>query len=790
MGATEPGTFGVLLHRHRTEAGLTQDELAERAAVSVRAVSDLERGVTRAPQRHTIQQLAIALGLADEDRVRFQESGRRRTLGGSRPRVHGSTSPPTNLMDEPTPFIGREPETAEIAALLLQPTVRLVTLTGTGGTGKTRLALRVAQQILVQFEDGVFFVSLGSIGDPKLVPSAIAATVGVNERKSQALVDVLQEHFRGRHLLLLLDNLEHLIDASDVVAALLDACPRLSILVTSRFLLHLSREHEYPVPPLSVPDIKHLPSFEALFRYDAMALFVQQAQSARPSFTLTPQNAVAVAAICSRLDGLPLAIELAAARIRVFPPQALLVRLSNRLELLSGGARDLPARQQTLRATIDWSYELVSGAEQTVLARLSVFAGGCTLEAAEAVCHAAGTLSLDALQGITGLIEKNLLRQDGGADGECRFVMLETIREYATEKLTLSGEERQSRDAHAKYFLAMAREAAATRHGPGLGGVLEYLERDLDNIRNALIWSRDYGEPAAGLEMATALGGFWIGRGHVAEGIDWLTTFLKICPESGDLRGVALNDASYLSSIHGNYEGAHRFAAENVRIARERGDPEQIARALASLPRLMLVDRNIDGILQVTQEGIALAHRTGDTDLLALHLLSRAEGMRIAHNYAEARSLYVESLELSRGLGDAAMIASNLHNLIEVELDEGKLDRAAELAVEKVTIALQLRHVWIDCYTLLDCARLAAARENFLGAAQLLAAATQMFQSTGVLIASPERAGYDSTLSLLREELEDDEFASLWEEGQAMSPEEALTCASKVAHSGGRSTSG
>ena len=407
-----------------------------------------------------------------------------------------------------------------------RPQVRLVTLTGPGGTGKTRLARQVARRLSDQFADGVFFVSLAAVAEAKLVPSTIASVLGVKERERQSLTETVQEYLQDKQLLLILDNFEHLLAATPLVANLLPPCPQLSLLVTSRFLLHLSREHEYPVPALSIPDAGHLPPLGALSRYEGVALFLQQAEAARPSFTLTTENATSVAQICLRLDGLPLAIELAAARIRVFSPQALLGRLSHRLQVLRGGAVDSPLRQQTLRATIDWSYDLLNGAEQVLLARLSVFAGGCTLAAVGAVCAAGSDLPIDALDGITGLIEKSLLGQVEGANSEPRFFMLETLREYAAEKLASSGEERPTREAHAQYFLGVAREAVLARREPEFGVCLERLESELDNMRTAFGWLRDHGEPSLGLEFTTALDGFWIGRGHVTEGVEWFKTFL------------------------------------------------------------------------------------------------------------------------------------------------------------------------------------------------------------------------------------------------------------------------
>jgi non-specific serine/threonine protein kinase len=355
--------------------------------------------------------------------------------------------------------------------------------------------------------------------------------------------------------------------------------------------------------------------------------------------------------------------------------------------------------------------------------------------------------------------------------------MLETVREYAVERLSQSSEERQVREAHARHILGIAREAAPAFRRREMGIWLERLEHDQDNVRTALSWLRDQGEPAAGLELTTVLGSFWIASGRVAEAVDWFSTFLSACPENNELRSVALNDASFLAFLHGDRDVALQFAEESVRIAREGEDPRLIGRALGNLPRILLAAGDMDRHRDITEEGIAIAQRIGDPDLLAFHFLSKAEGLRMTHNYGEARKLYRESLELYQELELTEMVATNLHNLVQVELDEGHLDQAAALLREKVEIARQLRNPWIDSYTLLTCARLAAAHDNLPAAARLLSAATNMFQSSGVLIDTPEQAGYDSTLSGLHEGLEDDEFASYWEEGQAMTWPEALAYA-------------
>src|ERR671921_1271479 len=345
-----------------------------------------------------------------------------------------------NLPPQPTSLIGREKEVSEVCERLSRPEVKLLTLTGAGGTGKTRLGLQAAAELTQQFEDGVFFVSLAAISDPQLVVGAVAGTLGVKEAGGQPLVESLEYYLDDKHILLVLDNFEQVLEAAPMITEMLSGAPNLKVLATSRIPLRLYGEHEYSVPPLALPDPKRPPPVERLSHYEAVRLFVERAQAAKADFSVTNENAPAVAEICYRLDGLPLAIELAAARIKLLTPQAMLGRLGNRLQVLTGGPRDLPARQQTLRATIDWSYNLLEEGEQRLFRRLSVFAGGRTLEAIEAVCDAEDDLPVDPLDGVSSRLDKSLVRQEEGPEGEPRFVMLETIHEYAREKLQQSGE--------------------------------------------------------------------------------------------------------------------------------------------------------------------------------------------------------------------------------------------------------------------------------------------------------------------------------------------------------------
>jgi len=433
---------------------------------------------------------------------------------------------PPHLPIQPTPFIGREKEVDAVHHLFLREDVRLVTLTGPGGVGKTRMALHVAEQLRAHFADGVWFVSLAPISDPDLVIPTIAQTLGLWEAGERSLLEQLQVFLRERQVLLLLDNFEQVVRAAMHVANLLTICSHLKVLVTSREVLHVRAEREFPVPTLSLPDPKRLPDLVALSQYEAVALFIQRAQAARPEFQVTNANAPVVAEICVRLDGLPLAIELAATRIKLLPLQALLTRLGQRLQLLTSSARDVPAHQQTLRNTIQWSYDLLDAQEQQLFCRLSVFVSGCTLEAVEAISAALGNATLPVLDGVVSLIDKNLLQQTAQEGEEIRLLMLETIREYGWEALAERQEREAIQAAHAAYYLALAEEAERALGGPQQLLWLERLEREYDNLHAALHWLRLQGSRVEGggeaaeqaLRLETALSWFWIMRGYQNDG--------------------------------------------------------------------------------------------------------------------------------------------------------------------------------------------------------------------------------------------------------------------------------
>ncbi len=513
-----PTAFQQLLRRHRLAAGLTQEALAERAGLSVHGIQKLEQGVTH-PYRDTIQRLVSALRLSDEDARAFRAvapTARRRQPS---PPTSPAGPPWHNLPGPLTSFVGRERELAAVAALV--GAARLVTLTGPGGVGKTRLALRAAEELAADFPDGVVFVSLAELDQPAQVLPAMARAFGVREGR-RPLGSVLGELLRSRHILLVLDNCEQVVGSAPALGALLAGCPRLTLLATSRAPLQLSAEQVFPVPPLALPSVAAAP--EELAQVEAVALFLERARAVAPEFSLTVGNAAAVAGICRALDGLPLALELAAARVRLLPPGALLERMTNRLALLTAGAVDLPARQRTLRATLAWSYDLLGQDERALFRRLGVFVGGCALDLAEAVARGAGSCEIDLLEGLDALVRHSLLRQEE-ADGEPRCWMLETVREFALERLGAAGEEAATRQAHADSLLRLVEVDPPLRRRERLLVIplpLSRWERERENLRQALEWYAQQGDAESELRLVTRSFQLWWNVGPLAEGLGWL----------------------------------------------------------------------------------------------------------------------------------------------------------------------------------------------------------------------------------------------------------------------------
>ncbi len=603
---------------------------------------------------------------------------------------------PTNLPLQPTALIGRDQELAEIEALLSRDDVRLATLTGPGGTGKTRLALQVAADLLESFADGAFVVDLAAITDPALVLPTIAATLGVRETGGQSLRDTLVAYFTDKHLLLLLDNVEQVRDAAPDLADLLGACPGLTLLATSRARLGLRAEHDYLVPPLPTPDPVRVPPLAALAQIASVALFVDRATAARHDFRLTEAIAPAVAKICARLDGLPLAIELAAARVKALSPRAILDRLTNRLKLLIGGARDLPQRQQTLRTTIAWSYDLLSPAEQALFRRLAVFAGGFSLEGAERVVGAAGDLEVDILVGVEVLVDQSLVRQVAAVDDEPRFLMLETIREFGLDQLDVAGEADRTRRAHAAWCLEVAETAAAYLTGPEQAAWLARLAGEHDNCRAALtaLATTSEADNDAQLRLAGALWRFWYTHGHLSEGRRWLDQALghEAATDTAPTpaRATALHGSGMLAYVQGDYARAQTLHEASLAIRRELNDAAGIAASLYNLGLVAGAQGDYARAVDRYEESLAAARMAGDRRGIAAALHKLGSVADDQGDLTRATLLQEESLGILRELGDQRSVAIALNGLGLVAFAQRDYARAARLLEESLEILRQL----------------------------------------------------------------------------------------------------
>jgi predicted ATPase/predicted Ser/Thr protein kinase len=651
----------------------------------------------------------------------------------SEKQVKQAETRPSNIPVQRTRFVGREKEVVFAKELLQRGDVRLVTVTGPGGMGKTRLAVEVANSLLERFPGGIYFVPLSPVSDPSLMASAIVQTLGIREAGGQSPLEVLKKNLRdssGAPMLLLLDNFEHLIQASPVVAELLATAPNLKILVTSRAALHVYGEHEFPVPPLALPDSKSMPSLEALSKCPAVALFVQRAGAAKPDFELNAENAQAVAEICARLDGLPLAIELAAARVKVLSLSSMQTRLASRLQLLTGGARDLPQRQQTLRATIDWSYDLLGPAEQKLFRRLSVFVGGSTLEGVEAVCDTKGDLDLDLLDGTASMVDKSLLQQVEQANGESRFVMLETIREYAREKLEASKEEALTRRAHAAYCLVLAEEEV-TEQGSTVGAeLLERLSLEHDNFGAALEWLTKTGDADWGLRLGAALFRFWETREYLAEGSDRLGKLLQLKSAAGPTKARlrALFAAGVLASEQGDYPAADALLNESLGIAHQLYDKQGVAVSLNALA-VGARDRGDIAIAHcLFEEGVVLWRELGDQKAVARALSNLATVVKLEGDYARVSSLHAECLSIFRGLGDRTGVAWSLNSQGDVARDQGDLAAAQTLYEQGLAIFRELGDRWGIAGTLADLGSLAREQHDCSAARSLYCESLRIFQ--------------------------------------------------------------
>jgi predicted ATPase/serine/threonine protein kinase len=639
----------------------------------------------------------------------------------------------SNLPVQRTGFVGRKKEVAAARELLLRGDARLVTITGPGGIGKTRLALQVASGLAERFPGGIYFVPLSSISDPGLIASAIGQSLGLREGGGHSPLQILKETLQESLLapvLLLLDNFEHLMQAAPVVAELLAFGPNVQIMVTSRAALHVYGEHEFPVLPLDLPDKEAVLPIDALLEYPAVALFVQRAAAVRPDFQLNRGNAAAVTEICAQLDGLPLAIELAAARVKVLSPPAMLTRLTSRLQLLTGGSRDLPQRQQTLRAAMDWSYDLLSPSEQKLFRRMSVFVGGCNLEGVEAVCDTQADLDLDLLDGMASLVDKSLVRQIDQASGDSRFRMLQTIREYALEKLAAHDEEAFTRRAHAAYCLVLAEEEVSQHIASEAAEWQERMVLEHDNFRAALEWLTQTQDAEWGLRLGAALFLFWELREMHTEGRDRLGRLLKIpaaaAPTKARMRAVFA--AGVLASAQRDFAASTPLLNESQDIAISLGDKAAIAIAMNALAASYRSQGDLQVALVLFESVVELWRELGDQKAVARALSNLANVFNLQGNLDRARAIYSESLEIFRGMGDRAGVAWTLDYQGDVARDQGDSAAAQALYEQGLAIFREIDSRWGIAGTLTDLGNLAREQRNFPKAQSHYLESLKLFQ--------------------------------------------------------------
>lgn len=882
-----PRPFGELLRQHRILTGLTQEALAERAGLSRRAISDLERGVNHTPQPGTLDLLVQALQLSAAEQAEFRAAARweklerRLTLlphipldppagtqqtapgavgalfGVEAPAGSGVRPPEQHAAEEaaleleraapnqaagvagqasagvvfapqppsarhllptpPTPLFGRAQEMQAICTLLQRQSVRLLTLTGTAGVGKTRLALEVAAQVHAVFPDGVSFISLSALADPALVLPTIAEAMGLREANTLPILTLLTNALHEQHLLLVLDNFEQVVSAAPTLAALLEVCPLLKLLVTSREVLHLRAERQFVVPPLALPA---LPPGKALQRIDpaalaenpAMQFFLHRVQAAQPDFRVTPDTAFTLARICQRLEGIPLAIELAAPRLKLLSPNALLARLEGRLQVLTGGARDLPKRQRTMRTTIAWSYELLSPAEQALFRRLAVFVNSWRLEVAEQVCQAAGPLGLDLLEGLASLLDKSLLHQEPGSDGEPRFGLLSVVREFGLEQLEEAGELTATRAAYAAACLALAEEAEPHLLGADQKVWLERLEKEHDNLRATLAWSLEHARQAgaegneaqarAGWEMAGQVAGalswFWMIRGHLTDFQSFLTQVLATSVDvAGDVRAKILLYAAWAAAATGDMLRRAQLMEESLTLYRTlvQRSPEEPAlqrgliAALNGVGHMALRAGEYPDLERVCEESLALCRRVGERwrEAEALYLL--ALGYARQGEEAKGRALCQASLAICRELGEGSGTSVLLISLGCFAWRQGDTASAQQYMEESLAVSQQsaLPVMSVPCLVWLGI--ILVARGQPTHAARLWGAADRMGEPLGMSgqdlfniplhreIDPAARAYYVRAETTARAHLGEATFAAAWAEGRSLFPDQVVASA-------------
>lgn len=815
--AGETHVFGTLLRRYRANAGLTQEELAERAGLSVRGISDLERGTNQAPYRATVQRLIEALGLSNEEAKTLELATSRRRGPTSRTRESSLAKLPI----QPTSLIGRERDEAQVIHLLRWEGRRMLTLTGPGGVGKTRLALQVAESMAHDFADGVVHVPLAAIRDAELVIPAIAAALSVREPKDRSSQEGLIGYLEDREVLLVLDNLEQVLDAGPALATVLSACPKVKMLLTSRVPLHLRGEQAVEVVPLDVPPSNGAYPLDNLLSYPSVALLIERARLVKPSFSLTVDNSAALAEICRRLDGLPLAIELAAARLRMLSPAALLIRLQHRLQVLAGGTQEVDARQQTMRNTIVWSYDLLSEQEQILFRRLSVFAGRFSLEEVEAVCATDQDRELDVFEVLTSLVEQSLVFVEEQQAHDPLFRMLETTGDFARECLEDGGEAGNMRERHSEYYVTLVERAEPELRGRDQEVWLARLDRDQDNVRVALHNTIQNEQIEKGLRIAAAQWWFWYVRGYLSEGRRWLEALLN-SKQACDgvvtpvVQARALRGAGVLTTEQGDYPQAEAYIKQSLDLFRQLGDTQAEGTLLTILGNIAKYQTDYERAAALYSDALATFREAGDVRSISVALNNLGSVAKEQGDHAKALGFYEESLAAKRDLGDKrgiAIVLSNigtmahaqgdypraaeageesmlllrdlgdkdlasaLDTLARAVLAQGDSDRALGLYREGLTVSKLSGEKQLMAFCLEGVGRVAGARGHFERATLLYGAGIALRESIGAPLSPAERAQDSSYLDVARQHLGDSRYTIAWNQGQTMSVERAVACA-------------
>jgi predicted ATPase/transcriptional regulator with XRE-family HTH domain len=774
----EEASFGARLRRLREAAGLTQEELASKAGLSARAVSVIERGERRRPYPHTVRSLAEALGLSEDERASLFASLPARSanvLPASAPSSTESGLP----LASPTALVGRERDLKGVATFLGRPGVRLLTLTGTGGVGKTCLALAAARASLAEaglFPDGVAFVALAPLGDAALVVPTVARSLGLREMGGRSPRDALHAYLREKRFLLVLDNFEHVLEAAPEVGGLVESCQGLTVLVTSRAPLRVRGEQEYPVGPLALPASTSSPAAEEVAGSSSGRLFLERAKATSPAFEVTEENAGAVAAICWRLSGLPLALELAAAKMRFLDASALLGRLDRALAAGSG-ARDVPERQRTMRSTLDWSYDLLHEPEKELFRRLSIFAGGFELEAAEEVCSTGAVESWKVLVLLGNLVEQSLVLADTSPGGGTRYRMLEPVRQYALERLRESGEEEAVRWRHAAFYLALAEEAQPRIKGHDQVEWLDRLESENDNLRAAISWSLEAGEAETAARFGWALAMYWVMRARQSEGrLLMEQTLTSDLPARMRARTIwALGACIYGS---GNDERLIALCEEGVALSREAGDARTEAYSLGMIGFAAVELGDLDRAARVLENALRMDRERGDAwgaahVLIHLAVVARRRGEHpLATGYAE------EALALTRQTGDRFAAEGALQLLAQMAWASDERERAARRWREALGMASGVGTTVDSAYCMQGLAAVAAARDEARRVARLLGAAEGLLEAAGlVLHAYARNELHEHAASSARERLDEQVWTAAYDEGRAMDFEEAVAYA-------------